>query len=109
MRSTIVSWRNSSASHLCHASLTTRLLRPKTTYFGRIVSDSVWSKHQMFFRNGYASFSIARRLGMILMRMSTPMKNGNLHQTSQGDGKRNSRQQIVYWQIIWSDEFGTFI
>src|SRR5579859_2921380 len=85
-----------------------RLLRPKTTYVGRLVSDSVCSKHQMSFRNGYVSFSMAHRLKMI-GSTSTQMKTGNPHRTFRGDKKRSGRQQIVSWQIIWLDNLGTFL
>jgi len=74
----------------------------------RCVSNSVCSKHQMSFRNGYASFSMAHRLKMI-GSTSTPMKTGNPHRTFRGDEKRSGRQQIVSWQIIWSDNLGTFL
>src|SRR5579859_1078268 len=107
-QSTSESWRFSSASHIFNATLMTRLLGPKTTYFGRIVSVSVGSKRQKSFRNGYTSFSMACRLNTI-GSTSTPMKNGNTHQTFRGDERRNGRQQIVPWHTIWWDSLGTFL
>src|SRR5579859_5378140 len=51
---------------------------------------------------------MVRRLNTI-GSTSTPMKNGNAHQTFRGDERRNGRQHIVSWQTIWWDSLGTFL